>query len=370
MKNLTALIIFLFLNVINTHKIKSLFNTETDNSPSKFWKKLFKVPRTSACSKTSIVNQIRADVQEERDEARNGGAGGGRRNGRNQRFFWIKQWGYGPVAYCFDYLDPVFRKQAVNEMDNIVKGLRKFPTADLRYKDPFDFKKLISQDSTLLNNRLMRMLKRFTKNYDPQIYDLSVNAVQIRYGLLDWKWNVDVSNPEFASKFIKRFDMNFDGRLNPRELILAAIIQNKGILGTQLCQNCFNNSTKLMDAIFLYLDCNDDGWLSAEEFWTNLKNLKRGTDKFNVYAFGINESIRTAAINDFVIKNGKIKEGFITKAEFRNGLLLGMWDRQTEKTGVLLDDSRTLKNLRWREDDKIDISLYNYYKKRIAMSIR
>jgi hypothetical protein len=365
MKNITTLILFLILNVINTHKIKSLFNTETNDSPSKILKKLFKVPRTNACSKTSLINQIRADIMEEREENGSGG-----RRGRNHRFFWIKQWGYGPVAYLFDYFDPILRDQTVNEMDKIVIDLRKFPVADLRYKDPFDFKKLISQDSTLLNNRLMRMLKRFTKNYDPQVYDLSVNAVQIRYALPQWKWNIDVSNLEFPVKLIKQFDLNFDGRLNPRELILASIIQNKGILGTQLCQNCFNNSTKVMDAIFLYLDCNNDGWLSAEEFWSNLNNLKRGTNKFNIYSFGIRESIRTAAINDFVIKNGKIKEGYITKAEFRNGLLLGMWDRQTEKTGVLLDDSRTLKNLRWREDDTIDISLYNYYKKRIAKSIK
>lgn len=367
MKSLTKFLIFLLLILVNTHKIKSLFKTETDDSPSKFMKKLFKIPRTRACSKTALIKQIRADIIEEREDAR---SRGGSRKRKNHRFFWIKQWGYGPVAYLFDYLDPIFRDQVVKEMDMIVKGLRKFPSSDLRYKDPFDFKKLISQDSTLLNGRLMRMLKRFTKNYDPQVYDLSVNAVQIKYALLQWKWNIDFSNPEFPSKFIKRFDLNFDGRLNPRELILSAIIQNKGILGTQLCQNCFNNSTKLMDASFLYFDCNDDGWLSAEEFWTNQKNLKRGTDKFNMYSFGVNESIRTAAVNDFVIKNGKTKEGYITKSEFRNGLLLGMWDRQTEKTGVLFDDSRTLKGLRWREDDKIDISLYNYYKKKIAMSIR
>lgn len=363
MKSLTTLLIFVYLNVIISHKLKSLFNNDSSESPSKFWKKLFTIPRTSACSKSALVKQIRADLMEEREEAK---GVGGSKNRRNLRFYWIKQWGYGPVAYLFDYLDPISRDQVVKEMDKMIRALRKFPLTNIKYKDPFDFKKLISQDSTLLNNRLMKMLKLFTKNYDPQVYDLSLTAVQIKYALTQWKWNVDVSNPEFPAKFIKRFDLNFDGRLNPREMVLGSIIQNRGILGTQLCQNCFNNSTKLMDAIFLYLDCNDDGWLSAEEFWSNLKNLKRGTQKFNIYSFGFTDSIRTAAINDFIIKNGKTKEGFITKSEFRSGMLLGLWDRQTEKTGVLFDDSRTLKNLRWREEDTVDISLYNYYKKRIA----
>jgi len=36
---------------------------------------------------------------------------------------------------------------------------------------------------------------------------------------------------------------------------------------------------------------------------------------------------------------------------------------------VLNDDSRTMKNLRWDEDDMRDIVLYNYYKKRMAKSI-
>jgi len=64
-----------------------------------------------------------------------------------------------------------------------------------------------------------------------------------------------------------------------------------------------------------------------------------------------------------------VKEGRVTRTEFRVGLLLGYWDRQTEKTSVLNDDSRTMKNLRWDEDDMRDIVLYNYYKKRMAKSI-
>lgn len=361
MKSITTVLVFLLLNVMCGNKIKDkLISKSSSTAPGS----LFRVPRTTACSKAALLRQIRAEIMEEREEL----LANGRRR-KNSKFFWVKQWGYGPAAYMFDFFDPVFRDMATAEMHTMYQSLKAFPTVDRAYNDPYDFKKLITQDSTLLDKRLLRKLKLFTKNYDPQVYDGSANAVQIRNAMIKWKWNVDISNRNFPKKFVSRFDMNFDGRLNPREMVLGLIIHNRGIMGTQLCSNCFNNSTKTMDSIFLYLDCNDDGWLSAEEMWQNLQNINRDSEKYNIFSFGVSESIRTAAINDFVIKNGKTKEGFITKEEFRQGLLLGFWDRQTEKTQILLDDTRTLKTLRWRDDDTIDISLYNYYKKKMALEM-
>jgi hypothetical protein len=329
------------------------------------WATMFRIPRTTACSKEALLRQIRAEVLEER-EARLG------RNGRKgaKKFFWVKQWGYGPSAYLFDFLDPVIRGLVTREMSEMITALKNFSQTDPTYADPLDFKKMISKDSTSLSKRLLKKMKLFTKNYDPKVYDRSVNAVQIKKALPEWKWNVDTSNSNFPVKFLDRFDLNFDGRLNPREIVLGAIMNNRGVMGTQLCKYCFNNSTKVMDSVFLYLDCNDDGWLSAEEFWHNLRNLERNTQKYNLFSFGVEESIRTAAVNDFIIKNGKTKEGYVTKEEFRQGLLLGLWDRQTEKTQVLFDDSRTMKTLRWRDDDTIDVSLYNFYKKKMAAKMK
>jgi hypothetical protein len=77
------------------------------------------------------------------------------------------------------------------------------------------------------------------------------------------------------------------------------------------------------------------------------------------------ESIRTAAINDFVLKNSKLKEGYVNREEFKQGILLGFWDRQTEKTGVLTGDERTMKSFRWRDEDTVDIALYNYHKRKM-----
>ena len=357
MKSLTTVLLFLLMNVMFSNKIKDKITSQTISTVPE---NMFRVSRTVACSKAALLRQIRAEIEEDREEL----LANGRRK-KKGKFYWVKEWGYGPAAYLFDFLDPIYVESVTKEMNMMFKSLKAFPRLDKDYKDPFDFKKLISLDSTLLNRKLLKQLKLFTKNYDPEVYNLSLNTVQVRKAMINWKWTGEKSNPNFAKKFVSRFDMNFDGRLNPRELVLGSIMNNRGIMGTQLCQQCFNNSTKSIDQVFLYLDCNDDGWLSAEEFWNNMNNLNRNTDKNNIFSFGVEDSIRTASINDFIIKNGKIKEGFITKEEFRQGLLLGFWDRQTEKTKILFDDSRTLKSHRWRDDDTVDISLYNYYKKKL-----
>jgi len=164
--------------------------------------------------------------------------------------------------------------------------------------------------------------------------------------------------------------MNYDGRLNAREIILGSIRVNRVLLGTTICENCYSNSTKIIDEIFIYLDCNNDGFLTAEEMWGNLNNLERYTIKYNIYAFGVCENIRTAAVNDFILKNSKSKEAAVTREEFKQGILLGYWDRQTEKTGILIDDRRTMKEFRWREDGTVDIALYNYYKRRMISQLK
>jgi hypothetical protein len=259
------------MNVMFSNKIKDKITSQTISTVPE---NMFRVSRTVACSKAALLRQIRAEIEEDREEL----LANGRRK-KKGKFYWVKEWGYGPAAYLFDFLDPIYVESVTKEMNMMFQSLKAFPMLDKDYKDPFDFKKLISLDSTLLNRKLLKQLKLFTKNYDPEVYNLSLNTVQVRKAMINWKWTGEKSNPNFAKKFVSRFDMNFDGRLNPRELVLGSIMNNRGIMGTQLCQQCFNNSTKSIDQVFLYLDCNDDGWLSAEEFWNNMNNLNRNTDK-------------------------------------------------------------------------------------------
>lgn len=331
---------------------------QTDQSIySKMWDELFSVPRGKACSSTKLRARVRRELIEE-------GLYPGQRI-KKKKFWWIKQWGYESAAYFFDYIDPVLREPVIKEFQALYKDVSAFPIVNTEIPDPFDYKQMIQKNSAFLSKQQIKQIKLFTKNFDPDIYNLSVNYPQIHAAINKWKWNVNPGDASVYRRFIMNYDLNFDGRLNPREMILASIWNNKQTIGSPICDHCFFELAKTFDAIFLYLDCNNDGLLSAEEMWKNLPKIRRDTEKWNIFAFGNDESIRTASINDFILKNSKIKDGFITRNEFRIGLLLGFWDRQTEYTKILTDDSRTLKKLRWQDDEMIDIALYTFTKKKM-----
>jgi len=320
------------------------------------WKKLFKVPRKSACSRKNLLRRIRRELKDQ-------GHLFGKDNRKRSKFYWVKQWGYESAAYFFDYLDPILRKDVVKEFNAIMKDLKAFPASDKKMPDPFDFKKLLAKGKGNVSKKQVKMLKKFTANYDAKTYEASANLPQVAAAMKKWKWNIDGEDPTFFTRFFTKYDMNFDGKLSPREFILASLWHNKQTVGTNICTHCYGDLGKSLDAMFLYLDCDNNGLLSAEEIWTNIPNINRKTQKWNIFAFGNNQSIRTAAINDFILKNQKTKEGFLTRSEFRVGMLLGFWDRQADTTKVFDKEERTMKRLRWREGDLIDIALYNYHKK-------
>lgn len=321
------------------------------------WANLFTAPRTTVCSKTKIKQRIKRKLQE--------GKPGDKKNKKN-KFWWVKQWGYGPAAYLFDFLDPVLKQPVIEEFKAMHKDLLALPSEAADFTDPYDFKKLVSQDNSNLSKSMLRRIQLFTKNYDSSVYDVSANIVQLRAAVTKWKWAVNPGDTSFYQRFINKYDMNYDGRLNPREFILGSIYNNPQTVGSSLCERCFFDVGKTIDAIFLYVDCNNDGLLTAEELWKNLSGMKRNTQKWNIFSFGNDQNIRTAAVNDFILKNMKVKNGKLTRNEFRSGILLGIWDRQTEKTEIISDDSRNMKNLRWDENDMLDVALYNYYKKKMT----
>jgi len=277
---------------------------------------------------------------------------------------------WSDFLFFFDFIDPVLRDSVVNEFQSMYGNLTSFPVDDGSTQDPFDFKKLVSKDKTTLSKKDLARLDKFTKNYDANVYDGSANFVQIKAAMKKWKWMTNPGEPNFLKQFLMKYDMNYDGRLNPREFILGSLYENKQTVGSPLCEFCFFEIGKILDAIFMYLDCNNDGLLQAEEIWNNMSKLNRNSEKWNLFSFGNDENIRTAAVNDFILKNMKMKKGYLSRREFRVGILLGYWDRQTEFSQVLSDDSRNMKNLRWKEDDMVDIALYNYYKKKIRSTMK
>jgi len=158
---------------------------------------------------------------------------------------------------------------------------------------------------------------------------------------------------------VDRYDFDGDGRLNPREFIIMSIIHNKNVLGTT-CKHCYNDIiTKKIDPIFRFLDCNNDGKINSEDMWANFEGLKRApanSGKYNIYGCTIKgKKYRTGSMNDFIIKNMKSFDGYLTKEEFRAAVLLGYWDRQTDIEKIYPDDTRTFKQLRWGTDGGTDV---------------
>ncbi len=160
--------------------------------------------------------------------------------------------------------------------------------------------------------------------------------------------------------------MNSNGRLNPREFILGSIWQNKKILGSDDCDLCYANLIDKIDGIFKYIDCDKDGLISSKDIYDNIQHLRRDTSKWNFFSLANQAKIRTAVTNDFVLKNMASVNGMLNKQEFRLGILLGYWDRQTDEQRIVMDDSKNLKSLRWKEDDIVDLMAMKYIQRKLT----
>jgi len=288
----------------------------------------------------------------------------GRGNYRVGRFGWVKQWGFGQVAYLFDFFDPSLRPLHLEEFDKIWAKFSHYPKEDSKdYKDPYNMLKEIPAElDAAAKKKITDQIAKFQARIDTDVHKLSINAVQVNEGLKENRWFFDRSLKDNAKNFVKNFDLNGDGRLSPRELILGSIYHNKGILGSDDCTMCYEDLSDKIDGIFAYIDCDNDGLVSAEEMWEHLPKLRRDTTKWNFYNLAGDATIRTAVVNDFILKNTWSVKGRVSKNEFRLGVLLGFWDRQTDDHGIVKDDSKNLKKLRWADDDVVDIGALEYIK--------
>ena len=137
-------------------------------------------------------------------------------------------------------------------------------------------------------------------------------------------------------------------------------------LGDDDCKHCYEKIVERLDAIFDYIDCSRSGALSSEDLWNGLPKLRRMTNKHNLFHLASVATIRTAVTNEFILKNSKTISAKVTKSEFRFGVLLGIWDRQTDDFGIINDDKRNLKKLRWDDTEVIDKIAMNYVKHKLV----
>jgi len=264
--------------------------------------------------------------------------------------YWVKNWGYGSGAYLFDFLSDNFLASFTSEAQSIYNALKAIDnTKDGLYTDPYDYKLFITDDMT--DDEKAKVLADFTKinqNYVQPIFDAAINAVQLHSGMKTWKWNYDTSLPDYSGDFVTKYDADGDGRLNLRELLLGVIDSNSKQLGENVGANMFNSTAMKFKAMFAFIDCDSDGYISAEEIWKNLKKLVRpNPNNYNIFLY---ESMRISSVNDFILKNHISKNGLLSEKEFISALLLGFWNRQTTPLAVLTDNSRSLMDLRWNNN--------------------
>lgn len=324
------------------NKEKTLFNSRGKDDPSVLWTQLFTQERDGNCQKLNLKDDVK---QLSIDEIRRG------ERIYKSDFKWVKKWGYGAVSYLIDYLDPQFFKDISNDFDKIYKELRKYSNQDnYFYEDVFDMKRLDPKGQ-------ITDLKKLNPNYEKEIYENSINMVQIDSAMTDWGWYRGTSN-QAPKEFVINYDLNGDGRLNPRELILGIIVHHKS--KNILCYNCLLLLKKKLAAIFSYFDCSGKRYLSAEDLWKYLPLIGRDDKRWNIFSISNENNIRTDCINDFIIKNGVTRPGYINSEEFVSGILLAYWDRQTDSVSVIKDDSRNLKRLRWDSTGTKDTAAFQY----------
>jgi hypothetical protein len=282
--------------------------------------------------------------------------------------------GLGKITYLFDYLDQVFQNEISIEFQKIWKEAQSIEIIDQTYEDAYDINKIMTiYNKILLDNKLefdfsldykkmsMQEIKaRMSKiipNFDFSIWNNSINMQQVNSIIYKWKYFENKTYEDFPKHIVDTYDIDGDGRLNPREFILFTIHNNYKIIADGLCKNCYKNIFKdKLEAIFDFIDCSQLGYVATEDIWEGLSYIKRDNPEiFNMYKCNINGAkLRTPTCNALMLKNSENKMGHLNKQEFAKGILLGFWDRQTDRNGIYKGDELNNKHSRWGKNGTID----------------
>lgn len=292
---------------------------------------------------------------------------------------WAKNQGFGDSAYLFDYIDDIFQADLISQFEKMYAAAKAIaPATPPTFEDPYTVEKLLyyfSQGASGLSDQSeappaslatptadqLAQMQKYLKNFNPTIWQNSISAAQLYNIVEQWGWRKS-SKSKPIKRLLDKFDFDGDGRLNPSEFVLLSIINNsKGWDRSECKQFCYTDTLiNKIDPLFAYLDCDVDGFMSAENMWIGYANLKRkDPTKYNMYSCqmpnALNKGYRTNSPGDFILKNSHKADGFVTRHEFRLGILLGYWDRQTDQAKIYTDDSKNLKSFRWADNGLKDI---------------
>jgi len=279
---------------------------------------------------------------------------------------------YDQIVYFFDYLDDVFQHDITKAFKNLLEDASKVPEEDpLHFEDPYSAEKLLWYWSQGLEGRDPVNGKRpavvvdpaklvqYKRDFEPEVWKNSYSASKISRIIKEFGWGMIPAQPFFFKMLIDKYDFNGNGRLEPREFLFFAIWENYKNYYT--CRkHCLRDIIEAkINPLFTFFDCDNDGYINSENLFEGCKYLKRkDEEKYNFYRCEVpkqfNKYYRTHAPNDFILKNFELADGYLNREEFRKGILLGYWERQSNAMFVVDDDSLNKKSDRWDETGKID----------------
>ena len=280
------------------------------------------------------------------------------------------------ISYFFDYLDDLMQKDISIEFEILAKSASLVPEEDLnKFDEPYTVQKLLfyfskgkdgkdpwKKSEIPTNNYLdAEKIKLYKPDFNVNLWKNSFSAAKISNIMKTFGWgSPNTADKFYFKKLIDRFNFSGTGRLNTREFIFYAIWEHYKSPG-QCKEQCFKKVIEeKIDPLFSFLDCDNDGFLNSENIWNGFKYLKRSDQsKYNIYNCELphtyNKFYRTVAVNDFILKNSRVADGYVNKEEFRKGILLGYWERQVKKSTAVKDDSINKKSERWENDGALDI---------------
>jgi len=294
------------------------------------------------------------------------------------------------INYFFDYFDEFFIKKkektflqliaeefkkeyeaAISIGKNYVNKLDPYTPIKLLFfysngiqgENPFPKHKWNSSDKQQRieynENWIFDNIKKYNKNFKPEIYKLGISPSVVLQLLYKWKckFNKDIM---YAKMLVDTYDLDGDGALNLSEFILFTIkftMKRK----SECSDFCFKDIIEnILEPLFLYFDCNKDGLIKSESMWKSLKYLvRKDQEKYDIYQcqlkYVYNKDVHTKALNDFILKNGNKKIGILNKMEFTQGILMGYWERQVAENQIFTDSTLANKDTRWSENGETDL---------------
>lgn len=276
--------------------------------------------------------------------------------------------GFEDSAYLWDYMDGLMREKIVSAFKGIWEKSSKI-NSDPKVNNPYSLKNMLKyyaangggNDITFDvekendNNKIIEVLKKFNKGISAEETLYGIKLDQLNQILQSLSLPAP-SKPDALKILIDRYDFNGDGVLNKEEFLYMVILEAKDKLNDK--NLFFEVCSTILDPMFEFLDCNHDGFITAEGLWTGLKDLKRpNSNEYNMYTCLSKESklpVRTTSVNDMVIKHHNIKTGALNLNEWRKAVLLGYWDRQVNGMKIFDGDENNKKETRWinKEKDK------------------